>query len=1231
MSRFFSIFSYLGCCLICSCLNQPAAKFPEKESEFRQPGKQKLTFTPAKKIDWQLVGYDTLQNLPPDHFDLEKLPSKPLGKVAFNPLKKKPTEIKLEPDSITSTSFSLDTIVERKVKYSVSVLGSPKRIKASMPRLKDGATQSLFLFGQDQGLPGTIGQAFLQDAQGSLWIATDNGLCQFDGEFCNIYSIEQGLTNNWSTSIMKDRQGRIWLGSGTGMDIVDLKSGLVSHLGIKEGLISNFIINMMEDDEGIIWIIGGGGRLYQVNEKAGTMKLVGTNAGLSTERVLNIHQDDEKRIWLNMEPSGVNIINKEQKTVTYIRDEFLAGNSIVNKDMVRDRQGNIFISNNSKGLTWINLKKGIIQNINTEHGLSHNDIRSIKTDMSGHIWIGTNGGGVDVFNPLNNQIQNFNTSHGLSNNNVFAILPDNQGQVWIGTNGGELTIYRPGDISLQHFTGAHGLNNKTSFLYALTEDEDSSLWVGSFGGGINIINDKKHLISLLDKTNGLSDDNVQDLYTDEAGNIWVATAKGTDIINKKTGTIFHKPFTVSLIRGARDNKMLFAAGGLFILDNQTSLIKIINQKNGLVNNVVQSIAQDGKKRIWVGTNMGIDIIDENEGTVQHINADKYLGRSQILCLLHDASGRMWAGTSGGGLYMIDQDEMVTQFTIEEGLANDFVLSLLEKDGKIYAGTGKGLSVLTPFNSSIPGQQGISEQWTIKSYGKPQGFLRVDFNPRAYVDKKGTLWWTEADVLTSMKENPNKQHFATQRVSITGIEIMGKRQEFNSSRERDNIFANTDTLWDANGLSFFVKGTLPADSGYLVSNKITWDSVEGVNRLPVNLTLPFDQNHLTIHFTATHLSNGDNTAYRYILKGIDKEWNDITGKAFADYRNLPPGKYTFHVKSRGGDRKWSEETTFQFKINPPWWKAGWAYIFYAICLIALVFAGDRIQRSRLISRERERSREIELQQAREIEKAYHTLKTTQSQLIQSEKMASLGELTAGIAHEIQNPLNFVNNFSEVNVELINEMKDELSRGNVEEAKSIADDINGNEQKINFHGKRADAIVKGMLQHSRSSTGAKEPTDINALADEYLRLSYHGLRAKDKSFNATLKTDFDEAVGNINIIPQDIGRVILNLITNAFYSVNEKKKAGINGYEPTVSLSTRMTNDKVTISVADNGNGIPQKAMDKIFQPFFTTKPTGEGTGLGLSMSYDIVNKGHGGELTIKNNEGEGATFIITLPK
>jgi len=288
------------------------------------------------------------------------------------------------------------------------------------------------------------------------------------------------------------------------------------------------------------------------------------------------------------------------------------------------------------------------------------------------------------------------------------------------------------------------------------------------------------------------------------------------------------------------------------------------------------------------------------------------------------------------------------------------------------------------------------------------------------------------------------------------------------------------------------------------------------------------------------------------------------------------------------------------------------------------------------------------QKKEIETTLSELKSTQAQLIHSEKMASLGELTAGIAHEIQNPLNFVNNFSDVNRELIEELKNEKSNLKSEEQHEILNDIDQNLEKISFHGRRADAIVRGMLQHSRTSSGQKELTDINALADEYLRLAYHGLRAKDKSFNAKLETDFDPSVGRINIVAQDIGRVILNLINNAFYAISDKAKlqssnlptpqgvlrTGEADYDPQVIIQTKRmggkTNgERVEISVSDNGNGIPKNIVDKILQPFFTTKPTGEGTGLGLSLAHEIV-KAHGGELKVETKEGEGTKFIIVIP-
>jgi signal transduction histidine kinase len=382
-------------------------------------------------------------------------------------------------------------------------------------------------------------------------------------------------------------------------------------------------------------------------------------------------------------------------------------------------------------------------------------------------------------------------------------------------------------------------------------------------------------------------------------------------------------------------------------------------------------------------------------------------------------------------------------------------------------------------------------------------------------------------------------------------------------------------------------------------------------------------------------------YEYMLENYDNIWHDASTNNNAYFFSVPPGHYTFRVRAISTDGTWSEKA-LAVTVLTPWWLRWWAFVLYALLLVATIWS-FAYYRSRSLRREKrllehkvkQRTEEV-MQQKEEIaaqrdnlEQTLEELKAAQTQLVQKEKMASLGELTAGIAHEIQNPLNFVNNFSEVNRELIVELKQEARSGNTEEVLAIADNIEENEQKIAHHGKRADSIVKGMLQHSRNSSGIKQPTDLNALAEEYLRLSYHGFRAKDKSFNASIITHYDDEIDKINIVAEDMGRVLLNLYNNAFYSTIEKKKTQSNEHEPTVIITTKRENNKVVISVKDNGIGIPQKIIDKVFQPFFTTRPAGQGTGLGLSISYDIV-KAHRGEIKVEAKEGEGATFIVLLP-
>ena len=372
----------------------------------------------------------------------------------------------------------------------------------------------------------------------------------------------------------------------------------------------------------------------------------------------------------------------------------------------------------------------------------------------------------------------------------------------------------------------------------------------------------------------------------------------------------------------------------------------------------------------------------------------------------------------------------------------------------------------------------------------------------------------------------------------------------------------------------------------------------------------------------------------MMENLNEEWTYSGNRRYATYTNIDPGEYTFRVKACNNDGVWNETgIAIKITIAPPIWKTKWFTALFALTVTGLIFVYIRFRTNSLVKQnvvleDKVNLRTSELQEKNvELIKTMDNLQSTQNQLIQSEKMASLGQLTAGIAHEIQNPLNFVNNFSELSVELINELEEGVSP---EEQKDITGDLKQNLEKINFHGKRADSIVKGMLQHSRTSAVEKQLTDINKMVEEFFNLAYHGMRAKDPGFNCTMEKNLATGIPQIKIISQDISRVILNIFSNSFYAVDERSKMSGKEYQPKVSISTFYENGKVSINIRDNGKGIPDDIKDKIFNPFFTTKPTGQGTGLGLSISYDIIVKGHSGTLSVNSKAGEFTEFLITLP-
>ena len=423
------------------------------------------------------------------------------------------------------------------------------------------------------------------------------------------------------------------------------------------------------------------------------------------------------------------------------------------------------------------------------------------------------------------------------------------------------------------------------------------------------------------------------------------------------------------------------------------------------------------------------------------------------------------------------------------------------------------------------------------------------------------------------------------------------------------------------------------------------------------------NEIIFEYAALTFANERLVRYKTRLVGYDKDWSPEKTEVAIRYTNLPafflPRKYTFEILACNNYQLWAETpVAFSFSVNPPWWFRWWWLLFNLVLLGIIVYAYSRYRLKRLEQRSKElekivdeRTHEISVKaeqirsqadlladQNKELEQKNQEIVKTQEQLIMQEKLASLGALTAGIAHEIKNPLNFVNNFAELSVELMQELREDLSaqRERMDEKmyKRVEDtiaDLEHNSRKINEHGKRADSIVRGMLLHSRGKSGERISTDINQLLDEYVNLAYHGLRALDPSFNITIKTDYDKSVGMLDVVPQDLSRVFLNIVNNACYAANEKKKTAGPSFSPVLNISTRNLDRMIEIRIRDNGTGIPKDIVDKIFDPFFTTKPTGKGTGLGLSLSYDIVAKVHGGELRVETDPGNYTEFIIRLPR
>ncbi len=1072
--------------------------------------------------------------------------------------------------------------------------------------------------------------AITQDKYGFMWFSdqSNRSIIRYDGSamtrFQNDPKNPNSLGGYYPECLFADSTGFIWIGFyGQGLDKFDPESNTFTHYdhdpGDPESLSHDFVSAIRIDHLGNIWV-GTNGGLDLLNQETGKFTHYRHDANdptsLSDNVVRAIYEDHEGTLWVGTgfaydfdSTGGLNRFDRETGTFTrYLHDPGNPQSLIDNKvrSIFEDSEGNFWIGTRGDGLHSLDRKTGLITRhtydpTNPDKHSSppvtdlFNSVTFITEDAEKNLWIGSDASGLNRYDPVTKKIVHFGN---IDDNDLSAWCAyfSADGLGWIGTQQNSL-LYK---IDLYN-------NNipsiSTSGVRSFYE-ESSVLWLSTDGGLIR--NDRnsgtiRHFRNEPQNSNSLSSNDITKIIIDKKGYFWIGTWFGLNRFNPTTG-IFTRYLNdpndstslsfnnISDISESSDSNLWIGTwgGGLDLLDRKTEKFKHYRNDpadiNSIRSNVVNVIFEEDKDNLWVGlgNNGGVNRLNRETGNFKH-----YLTGLRITDIYRDSDGVLWVGTQNGLYrYNRESDNFSPYIANNKDLSiNAWVRSIIGDDeNNLWIGTAIGIFRLN------------QERDNLVLYGKENGVNgEFIYEKAGYKLKDGKVLFGSVGSYFGFYPDKLKILSGTSKIHFT------------------NLWINDKVI-------------KPGNSGPLAEPIIKVKEIQ----------LAYDQNVFAISAASIDYRASEDKKIYYTLENYDQGWRTANVGEKVNYFKVPPGDYIFRIKSaNSANGVWSEKSIV-VNINPPWWLTWWAYTIYGIFFVAGVFMVDRIQRRRLLEKERSRVKDRELEQAKEIKKAYTELKTTQAQLIHSEKMASLGELTAGIAHEIQNPLNFVNNFSDVNSELAEELREEIEKGNIEEAKAIAMDIKDNEQKIVHHGKRAEEIVKSMLQHSRGSDGKKEPTDINALADEYLRLAYHGFRAKDKSFNADFKLDLDESMPKINVVPQDIGRVLLNLINNAFYAVSQKSKAQSENYKPTVTVSTKSMSPsgggkgEVKISVKDNGPGIPEDIKDKIFQPFFTTKATGEGTGLGLSLSYDIVIKGHGGTMEVESEKGEGTEFKISLP-
>jgi len=1097
----------------------------------------------------------------------------------------------------------------------------------------------------DDGFPGAAVHAIHEDSFGFLWFGTDRGLVRFDGMAYRLYEPIEGdpysLGGKSIVSIQEDEAGYFWLGTSTGISRFDPRLDQFQNFDHH----STVSMLLSSKDKDCIWLAtsqsfsrfhiptGTFKELHPIPMDSISAKLPyagfphgGTNQfgfGL-TNGIHSLYEHNTGNVCSGMN-WGIQCYNPETDQYRrvlpdkafpiYDTREFPLGR--------KNATGSLEVSPDSTSL-WVGSRSGLhelnlsdlslntyyidIENLHPGDSLPvGTHIPAIHYGRKGTLWVG-NRYGLYSFEPSTKKFSPIF----LAPYWPEIIHEDQLGTIWIGARDG-LRKIKKAPYPFYAYENPETGNGFFQSSRGIAEDEEGNILIGSSQGLIVINRDSSTKPELIaQELASKREKGVASLFIDDKRSVWIGRGPdGIDVYNPFTNTVRtyannpRNPNPNGLSNGwvnhiIKDNAgylWIALLGGVDRYDPSTDTFRHFkydpDDSNSLGDNqgIRVYIPPSTPEILWISTLAGPTKYELNTGTFTNYHSNEMEGHRVIH---EDVKGRFWMG-SNHGLHLFNREtgDYIT-WRESDGLSNDEIKSILEDDqGFLWIGTFHGLSRFDP------------ETETFKNFYKKDGLPDNNFTESGFFKSSNGEFF-----FMVRRENPIWFSFHPDEI----IEAQNKLQV---------VF----TQLDIKGVPTAIEAKSPLNQSMLFTEK---------------LSLSHDQDELTFHYSGLKTNEPENLQYQYQLSGYDDSWVHGGNQKSARYNYIPPGEYTFFVRSALEGGAWSEPSSLSITISPPWWRTTIAYIAYGLLFIVGIFAFDRSQRQQIRAAERLRA---EREQAKAIAKTNTELQltlielqNTQDQLIHAEKMASLGQLTAGIAHEIKNPLNFVNNFSRLSIGAAEELVEllEEKRGiDDEDVSDLIETLKMNARKINQHGVRADNIVRSMLDHSRTEAGEKRPIDVNKLVDEHINLAFHSWKAairkngKDAPSPPVIERELDSEAGKATVVPQDIGRVLINLINNGLYAVSRESgdkspKSGV------VRVSTVRNGEFVEIKVEDNGIGIPRDKLRKIFEPFYTTKPTGSGTGLGLSLSHDIVVKGHGGQLTVKSEVGKGTEFIVRLP-